>query len=82
MLILLYIGVVTNVAAIFELHENLQNDFLTFEAAPNVSDYMCMHKYMHTNYNIHTHTHIHAHIGHKYKHIHMLHTYKNNCIYM
>ena len=29
-----------NVAAIFELDENIQNEFLIFEAAPNVSYYM------------------------------------------
>ena len=31
-----------NVAAILELDENLQNDFLIFEAAPNVSDHFVL----------------------------------------
>ena len=33
-----------NVAVILELDENLQNDFLIFEAAPNVSDHFVLNQ--------------------------------------
>ena len=66
-----------NVAAIFEVDENLQNDFLIFEAAPNVSDHKCAQKtYILTHICKYTHRHmyninIHYVLTYMHKHVHI-----------
>ena len=64
-----------NVAAIFKVDENLQNDFLIFEAAPNVSDHKCAQKtYILTHICKYTHRHmyninIHYVLTYMHKHV-------------